>query len=270
MGTMEKQREIQFKPLTDGLGFHPFSDGLPYSPQSPSTKPTPTTGTGAVAAGRPTFAPQSPAVPTARSMPQIPQAPTGLSRVDTNPRLPQIPTQLQSAPIEEIVDRLKREIATSHQKTNEKKSASAAPAPVEMIGVRTHYPFSYLFQRIFAWVIDSAFNLSVAATVLSFALLKTEVLGLAPRSNFSLMLMAVFLFICNWAAIAGQEVAFGTSLGKRVFGLRLPGTGTDAFIRAVAFIPSILLGGIGILVAVFDSRKRCLHDRFASLQPENQ
>ncbi len=262
---MEKQREISFKPLTDGLGFHPFSDGLPYSPQSPSTKPTPTTGTGAVAAGRPTFAPSSPAAPVSRSMPQIPQAP-GLNRMDASPRLPQIPTQLQGAPIEEIVDRLKREIASSHQKTNEKKSAPQAPT--EIIGMLSHYSLSYTFQRIFAWLIDSAFNLSVAATVLSFAILKTEVLNLTPRSNFSLMLMAVFLFICNWAAIAGQEVAFGTSLGKRVFGMRLPGTGTDAFIRAVAFIPSLLLGGIGIVAAVFDSRKRCLHDRFASLQPE--
>jgi hypothetical protein len=49
---MEKER-IQFRPLHEGMGFHPFSDGLPYAPES---KKAHDRGTGAVAAGRPRFA----------------------------------------------------------------------------------------------------------------------------------------------------------------------------------------------------------------------
>jgi len=65
-----QNEKIKFSPLHDGVGFHPFSEGLPYAPQtkvSPRTenKPFPTApafspqlsrGTGAVAAGTPTFA----------------------------------------------------------------------------------------------------------------------------------------------------------------------------------------------------------------------
>ena len=126
---------------------------------------------------------------------------------------------------------------------------------------------SYTFQRVFGYIIDTAFNVSVAATILSFALIQTDVELLQTVSDSSLILSAVFIYLSNWAAIAGQEVAFGTSLGKRVFGLSIPGSGSDAFIRAVAFIPASILGGLGILSAIFDSQKRCWHDRFARVQP---
>ena len=53
--------KLNFKPLSEGLGFHPYSNGLPYSPANPTPQPasfpkSPATGTGAVAAGRPSFA----------------------------------------------------------------------------------------------------------------------------------------------------------------------------------------------------------------------
>ena len=51
---MEKGK-IQFKPLHEGMGFHPFSDGLPYAPES---KAKPSQGTGATAAGKPRFTTQ--------------------------------------------------------------------------------------------------------------------------------------------------------------------------------------------------------------------
>ncbi|NDG84196.1 MAG: hypothetical protein EBX52_04055, partial [Proteobacteria bacterium] len=43
------------------MGFHPFSDGLPYAPESKAR--TPSTGTGAVAAGRPRFQTQTLSTP---------------------------------------------------------------------------------------------------------------------------------------------------------------------------------------------------------------
>jgi hypothetical protein len=45
--------EISFKPITNGLGFHPFSDGLPYAPLGKNSKQIVTQGTGAVSAGSP-------------------------------------------------------------------------------------------------------------------------------------------------------------------------------------------------------------------------
>lgn len=34
----DSQHQISFRPITEGLGFHPFSDGLPYAPVAPSVK----------------------------------------------------------------------------------------------------------------------------------------------------------------------------------------------------------------------------------------
>ena len=68
---MEKDR-ISFRPLHDGMGFHPFSDGLPYAPEA-KRKQAPSTGTGAVSAGTPRFAEP---IRTARQLQQASQART--------------------------------------------------------------------------------------------------------------------------------------------------------------------------------------------------
>jgi hypothetical protein len=65
---MEKDR-ISFKPLHDGMGFHPFSDGLPYAPET-KKKSVPSTGAGAVSAGAPRFAEP---IRTARQLHQLQQ-----------------------------------------------------------------------------------------------------------------------------------------------------------------------------------------------------
>jgi len=68
---MEKNQEvhrvaIEFKPVNDGLGFHPFADGLPYAPvvkpAVPTQRPTQPQGSGAIAAGRPIYSLQLPRV----------------------------------------------------------------------------------------------------------------------------------------------------------------------------------------------------------------
>ncbi len=66
---MEKDR-ISFRPLHDGMGFHPFSDGLPYAPEA-KRKQAPSTGTGAISAGTPRFAEP---IRTARQLQQASQA----------------------------------------------------------------------------------------------------------------------------------------------------------------------------------------------------
>lgn len=58
-----QNEKISFKPIHEGMGFHPFSEGLPYAPQAKQeSKPKPTApaissyGRGAVSAGAPSFA----------------------------------------------------------------------------------------------------------------------------------------------------------------------------------------------------------------------
>src|ERR1700687_3561817 len=84
-------KRIDFKPITQGLGFHPFSDGLPYAPvskaaQRPQATPhTPLSremarelakefaaGAGAISAGQPGFAyPPRVTVPVASPAPKV-------------------------------------------------------------------------------------------------------------------------------------------------------------------------------------------------------
>ncbi len=236
----EKDPEIHFKPLTDGLGFHPFADGLPYAPTSKSQ--TPATGTGAVAAGRPQFMTQR------------------KTAITVNP-----------APIAPAIERIRKELETlSKEKTTEPTFSRVPPAPLKTYvpQITVRYGMGYSIQRFFAYVIDSAFNLSICAAVLSTALLSTEVEGFVFYNPQAIAIATLFLFLCNWSLIAAQEVAFGTSLGKKIFGLKLNGTGTEVFVRAILFIPSLIFSGLGLWIAIFDSRKRCWHDRATQIQPE--
>jgi hypothetical protein len=50
-----QNEKISFKPLHDGMGFHPFSEGLPYAPTAPTVTPNHQRGTGALSAGTPSF-----------------------------------------------------------------------------------------------------------------------------------------------------------------------------------------------------------------------
>ena len=239
-------REINFKPLTDGLGFHPFADGLPYAPASKST-PTKPSGTGAVAAGRPQFAyPAGPGV--------------------TN-RAPTPTSVLPSMPIDGTAEKIRRELESIQAQRLDQARAAAARKQDAQAQLVLHYGLDYSFQRAFAYLLDSAFNLSICASVLSTALLSTDLENLRDLSPLAVISVAVFLFACNWALLAAQEVAFGTTIGKRIFGLRLRGTGFECFVRALFFLPSLLFGGLGIGMSIFDGRKRCWHDRMTKLQP---
>ena len=62
-------------------------------------------------------------------------------------------------------------------------------------------------------------------------------------------------------------MAFHTTLGKRLFGLALPGNAIAIFLRAFFFLPSALFCGVGLLWAAFDGRSRCWHDVVVDLQP---
>ncbi len=95
---MEKQK-ISFKPLHEGMGFHPFSDGLPYAPESKAKHQS---GTGANAAGRPQFISQTinssgrTPIKTARQLqtvaPQV--APTPIAKAKTPELKPAVTSSL--------------------------------------------------------------------------------------------------------------------------------------------------------------------------------
>lgn len=243
-------REIRFKPLTDGLGFHPFEDGLPYAPAS-KKQSTPTTGAGATAAGRAQFAypPSAAAANPSPKQPSYPQAP---------------PRNFATTNADITADKIRRELEAiqSQRLEQARTTASRIHKPLEI-----HFGLGYSFERAFAFVLDSAFNLSICASILSTALMSADLDQLKTLTSGASIAVVVFLFLCNWALLAAQEVAFGTTIGKRIFGLRLNGSGFECFIRSVLFMFSLLFGGLGILMAIFDSKKRCWHDRMTKIQP---
>lgn len=65
------EKELEFKAINDGLGFHPFSEGLPYSPPTKKNVSY-STGAGAVSAGTPIFVyPSQPSPPAPVIAPKI-------------------------------------------------------------------------------------------------------------------------------------------------------------------------------------------------------
>lgn len=244
---MEK-KEIHFKPLNEGLGFHPFADGLPYAPQSPSQRLA-ARGTGAIAAGKPVFV-------TPSTSPTIEKIKKELESLDTL-SLNSIPKRPELfAPENSVVKTLA-----------DRERPAPTPLSVELTKT-SGKNFFYLIQRIFAFLIDSTFNISVCATILSTSFINTDTEKLGLITPGVVFALAVFLFFCNWALITGQEMAFGTTLGKKIFGLKIEGSGSQVFWRSVFFIPSFLFSGLGLVVSLFDPDKRCWHDHASGIQPE--
>ncbi len=245
---LEKDPEIDFRPLSEGLGFHPFADGLPYAPvsrtqqqpaaptASPSSAPLSRHGAGAVSAGAPRFATQ------------LPVAPASLHTPVAQPRIPQPQIQPRTP------------LATE-------APIVAPPAPKLPLASIENPGFGYAFKRSLAYLLDSAFNLGLCTAALSAGLIYQ---GGNPELLFTpgnLLPVVLFLLGFNWAILAAQEIAFGTTVFKRLFGLILPGGATAAFLRAFFFIPSVLFGGVGLIWPLFDRQRRCWHDLVVNVQP---
>lgn len=232
---MEKTRdgEVKFTALTQGLGFHPFSDGLPYAPVT-KTQVTPAhprpkagniaSGTGAVAAGPPSFARVSvPIAPPAAVVPTI------------TPVKPQPTIALPENPV---------------------------------IAAASKYGFFYLLKRTLAYVLDSFINVTLCIGALGFVLWKQQIQSDLLITPSVILLLGLFLVGFNWALVTAQEVAFGTSIGKRLFGLVLRGSVSAIFLRAFFFLPSVGFSGVGLIWSIFNRRRRCWHDSVVDLQPE--
>ena len=243
-----KSKELNFQPITEGLGFHPFSDGLPYAPvgKVAQQKSLPTgpnlSGSGAIAAGPPSF-----------TRPMIPSKPATLNR---NP----VPNRIA------VPNRITVPVAPA-------ATAPRMPAPVVPVTVVTDsdltpvHGFGYLAKRMVAWILDSCLNLLLCAGALGIALWNQDINMDALLSPGIALLAVLFMALFNWALITAQEVAFGTSVGKRLFGLSLQGTATAIFLRAFFFLPSLGFCGLGLAWGLVDKRRRCWHDVVVDLQP---
>ncbi len=211
--------ELEFRPLTSGLGFHPFSNGLPYAPvtKAPVAQKKIRSGTGATVAGPPVFT---------KNLPKI------------------------SVPVAQL--------PSSSQPAQEFESSLVLP---------TSFGFGYLFARILAYVIDSSINLVVCGIALGVVLRKQNISPELLLSPGIAAMLAVFLFVFNWALIAAQEIAFGTSVGKRMLGLGLKGSTSAVFLRSFFFLFSTGFFGLGLIGALFSPAKRCWHDSALNLQP---
>jgi hypothetical protein len=146
------------------------------------------------------------------------------------------------------------------------RDEAAASRPLQ---TKPKLGFFYLIKRILAYAIDSTVNISLAAGSFCLALWNQN---LQPELLFNsgvILVAGLFFFVFSWAIMTAQEIAFGTTLGKRIFGLSLRGTATAIFLRSFFFLPSMGFVGVGLLWGLFDRKKRCWHDLIVNLQPLN-
>lgn len=222
---MQKEKEIQFKALSDGLGFHPFANGLPYSPpankiQDKSQEKTPvfSNGTGAYTAGRPSFVyPKAQAKPVLQT-----QAQAQVAHTSTKPLL-QADQQLG---------------------------------------------FEYLMKRVLAFFVDSFINILLSSAILGFCLWSQSNNFDFMMNSGVLIISGCFLIFFNWAMITSQEILFHTSIGKKLFGLRLQGSLGAILGRAVLFIPSAAFFGLGVIWAAFSPSRMSWYDAATGVQPK--
>lgn len=241
MNHSEGDKPIEFQAINSGLGFHPFSDGLPYAPVSKATKTQP----------RPTLPPFS-REPVSREPKK--DLSTGAGAVAAGHPSMVLP---------------KRPVSVEPRVSVPVAAPKAVPktAPIPPVFSEVRYGFFYSFKRVLAYALDSVLNISLLVTGLSFGLLNQDISPDMLLNPGVILASFFFVGLFNWAIMSAQEVAFGTSVGKRVFGLALQGKTSTIFLRALLFLPSTAFCGAGLLWALFDSRRRCWHDVVVDLQP---
>jgi hypothetical protein len=202
---MEKNK-IQFKPLHEGMGFHPFSDGLPYAPESKAKSAPAATGTGAVAAGRPRF--------------QNPSAPLPRSGMKTARQL----QQQEQAP----------------------RIVTPAPAPASTQARAQVSIEAPLRQRFFAYLLDTVLHAGfwIATNLAALFFFDFQLDVELVRENAGQFI--AFFVVSQWIFVALQEVLFENSLGKSFFGLEFQGNHHSLFLRSTVFLLGILAGGLGL------------------------
>jgi uncharacterized RDD family membrane protein YckC len=295
-----KKKDVSFTPLSDGLGFHPFADGLPYAPLgnpnsrrdqygshvshvSHVSKDQPLAaalnpavalhGTGAVAAGRPIPVTSRTAAPSvaaaARAAAAVPPAaPPRVSVPVASAKPANMPPMAPRSPVlrgaTPAASQPERPLQQQQQQLLQAPGGSTGRAELNL---PYELGFGYLIRRVLAFFADLLLNTSVCVLALAGVSLRQD-LSWDALVNPNVLLLAILFFVMfNWAVVTAQEVVFGTTLGKRMFGLVIRGDTSAVFLRSFFFLPSIIFCGLGVLWAIFDRRKRCWHDHAVDLQP---
>lgn len=230
-------KPLAFKPVTEGLGFHPFSDGLPYAPVTRAQSPHPPV----VAAASMAY------VPTPASVT------LGSGAVAAGPARYSIPNQTSL-----VAPALKKATAV----------ATAAKAAQLSAETATEYTWGYLARRVTAYTVDLFLNLGVCVLSMGAVFYKQHLPKAVLLSPSVLPFLILFALFFHWALTTAQEVALHTTVGKNLFGLKIEGSVTSIFLRAFFFVPSVAFFGTGLLWALFNREKRCWHDSIVDLQPE--
>lgn len=233
METDKTENELEFKPLTDGLGFHPFSNGMPYAPVRPKASPTSpasATGSGAIAGGKPVFhyAPQF----HPRTITAPPLAPLAPLPSHVLPSTPLAPLEIPK---------------------------SQGLLTYRLLGFITDTGINFILGLLALTLLFWKESNGVFSSLSSISSVSESVI----------IVGLLFLSLLNWSLITAQEVVFRTSLGKRLFNLILKDSGTSSelppsplriLLRSVLCVFSMTLAGLGILWAAFDSKGRTWHD----------
>ncbi len=236
---MEKD-QLKFKALNKGLGFHPISDPAPYRPKAKGEDSRrPKMGSGAEIASPPKFI-----HPSYQSLRQ----PT----LDYHPQSPAAPQTFQKTALQQATPQAAQHVSTIAQKR---------------LVIEPAYGLAYSLRRFAAYTLDTMINVSLSALAFGFVL---QQMNIPLKFDFvrSFILMGGLFFITfSWALVLAQEIAFETSLGKRIFRLQIQAKDSALFLRAFFLLVSISFFGLGIFWALLDRKKRCWHDIIVDAQP---
>ena len=255
---MEKGK-IQFKPLHEGMGFHPFSDGLPYAPESKSKY---SNGAGANAAGRPQFATPSTSGPALA--PATSNAPKATARqIQERNGAPSVQATLSQMQIihHEPMGRAKapspNKAVSENSKTSSPASAKNSQGNVALTDAQKiaiagaaqataiANDSSILRKRAFAYLMDTVIHAGfwLATNLTALFFFKFQLDSEIVKENLAQFIL--FFLISQWMFIALQEILFENSIGKVFFNLEFKRNHRSLFLRSLVFMVSALFFGLG-------------------------
>lgn len=126
---------------------------------------------------------------------------------------------------------------------------------------------NYLIHRILAYFVDMAVLLITWFLFLGISVTMQWISIDIFFSPSGLVSQLGLLLFFQWFYVMLQEVIFSTTLGKYFFGLYLPTLRMKIFLRSILFLFGVFFFCVGLLTAVFDKNKRCMHDILTRVQP---
>lgn len=231
--TQSPKEKISFKPLHEGMGFHPFSDGLPYAPESKSKY---SKGTGAVSAGRPQFA-RPVSRPATKNSIQTSTSSLGRPVGTARQMNPQLKSQLKPQQIN-----ARQEPKKIHP---EIEALLSQPQTHEFL--QTAPQTGVLRRRFFAYLMDTFIHAGFWLVTNLAALFFFDFQMNSELVTENWTQFALFFLISQWMFIALQEMLFENSIGKLFFNLEFHRNHGSLLLRSMVFMFGAACAGIGLL-----------------------